>query len=224
MPDNCRHWQGLLAEHALSSHGGSIEDAAAMSDELAEHVAGCAECQATAAEFRATAAALGHTTEPIAVHVANAMSSGMSSRIAARVDLERQRHRRNRRRQFVAAGAVAAAILVVVSMMAIRHHDSTEVAGEQVALTSSGVNGDATLQPQAWGTQIHLAVTGSTPGQRYNVWLERADGSRVGAGTFTGVRNTSISVVLSSALPSGEAVAIGISEPNGDLVVRAPLD
>jgi hypothetical protein len=222
MPDNCRHWQGLLAEHVLATRGDTIDNAPAMSDDLAEHLAGCAECQATASEFRSTTTALGHTTTPIAAHIADPISSGFSARIAARVDLERQRH--NRHRRLATAGAIAAAILLVVSMIAIRHRDSNEVAGEQVALTSSGVHGDATLQPQAWGTQIHLAITGSTPGQRYNVWLERADGSRVGAGTYTGVRNSPISVVLSSALPAAEAVAIGISEPNGDLVVRAPLD
>jgi hypothetical protein len=42
--------------------------------------------------------------------------------------------------------------------------------------------------------------------------------------TFLGIRNKQIKVVLASALPSAEAIAIGISEPSGDLVVRTPLD
>jgi hypothetical protein len=86
------------------------------------------------------------------------------------------------------------------------------------------MRGNATLQGWAWGTEIHLSVTGATPGKRYNVWLERADGGRVGAGTFIGVRNRPITVVLASAVPSSEAIALGISEPSGELVLRAPLD
>jgi hypothetical protein len=96
--------------------------------------------------------------------------------------------------------------------------------GERVALSAAGVEGDATLEARAWGTQIQLAATGFIPGLHYTVWLERADGSHIAAGTFMGVRNRKLNVVLASALSSSEAIAIGISEPDGDLVVRAKLD
>ena len=122
------------------------------------------------------------------------------------------------------ASVAAAVLLIVASIVTVHQLEPTQPSGERVALSANGMQGDATLQGWAWGTQIHLSVTSATPGQRYNVWLERADGSRVGAGTFIGVRNRQITVVLASAVPSSEAVAIGISAPNGDLVVRTPLD
>jgi hypothetical protein len=107
--------------------------------------------------------------------------------------------------------------------MAVRNHEPADTAIERIEFSTSEVHGGATLQAQSWGTQISLDVEGFTPGERYGVWLERADGSRVGAGTFTGVRNTQITVALSSALASSEAVAIGISEVEGDTVVRVRL-
>ncbi|HEX3090423.1 MAG TPA: anti-sigma factor [Ilumatobacteraceae bacterium] len=224
MPDNCRHWQGLLAEHILASHGRAAPGDAEMGVDLAEHLADCADCRAAAEEFRSTAVALSGTTAPGPDPQPVPTSADLSMRITARVDSERRRRDRRRHRIL---GAAAAALLVIggsAAVIAARHNDSPAGISEQVALSSADVRGDATLQSQEWGTEIHLAVTGVTPGQRYNVWLERADGSRVGAGTFIGIRNKPITVVLSSALAAGEAVAIGISEPDGNLVVRTPLD
>ncbi len=221
MPDNCRHWQGLLAEYVLTSHGRTTPESAEMTTDLAEHLAGCAECRATADEFRSTAVALAGTTAPGAAPAAVPTANDFSMRITDRV--EGERHRRDRRRHLVAAVTAAAAVLLIGISVVIVRHSSEDTFSERVALSAADVHGDATLQARDWGTQIHLAVTGVTPGQRYNVWLERADGSRVGAGTFIGVRNQEINVVLASALPSAEAIAIGISEPDGDLVVRTPL-
>ena len=222
MPDNCRHWLGLLAEYVLAAARDDGTDLA-MDDDLAEHLAGCAECQAAAVDFRATAAALARTTAQNAAPVANLISGDLPARIAARVDQER--HRRNRHRRFAALGAAAASIVVVASVVAFHNgRQSNDTTGEHVTLSANGVNSEATLHSWEWGTQISLIVSGSTPGQHYNVWLERADGTRVGAGTFIGVRNRVFVVVLGGAVPSSEAIAIGISAPNGDLVVRARLD
>jgi hypothetical protein len=116
-------------------------------------------------------------------------------------------------------------MLLIVSVAVVRHHASSGIFSERVALDAPEMRGDATLQAQPWGTQIHLAVSGFVPGQHYSVWLERSDGSRVGAGSFIGVRNSLISVTLSSALPSSEAVAIGVSKSDGGgVVVRSSLD
>jgi hypothetical protein len=222
MPDNCRQWQGLLAEHILAS-GGRHGHAAAMPVDLAEHLVECADCQSVAAEFRATTEALAGTTAPPVAHVVGPISRSLSDRIAAGVGLARRR--RDRRRRFAAVAGVAAALVLAVSVVVVQHHDASETVGERVALVATGVRGDATLQNWAWGTQIRLAASGFVPGRHYSVWLERADGTRVGAGSFIGIRNNQIQVSLSSALPSSEAVAIGISESDGGVVVvRAQLD
>ena len=223
MRDNCTHWQDLLAEHALTTGPHRRGTDTGMNDDLAAHLAGCIECQAAASEFRSVAEALSYYTGAIdARSVATAAPAGLTARINARID-ERRRHNRRARRYAAVAGA-AAAILIVVSLLAWRPFETNDTHKVQVALNAGVIPATTTLQPRAWGTQINVAGSGFTPGQPYNVWLEQADGTHVAAGTFTGVRNARITVVLASALPAVEAVAIGISKPDGTLIVRAPLD
>ena len=81
----------------------------------------------------------------------------------------------------------------------------------------------ATLEARPWGTQIRLDAEGLAPGQVQNVWLERADGSRVPAGTFTAVEGRQVHVTLAAALGRVQARAVGISGPDGTTVVRAAL-
>ena len=220
MPDNCKHWQELLAEHALTT-GPQRRATDRMNDDLVAHLAGCVECQAAASEFRSVAEALNYIGAIDTRSVATAAPSGLTARINARIDDRRRHHRRARR--YAAVAGAAATILIVVSLLAWQPFETNTREG-QVALNAGGIHATTTLQPRAWGTQIHVAGSGFTPGQPYNVWLEQADGTHVAAGTFTGVRNARITVVLASALPAVQAVAIGISKPDGTLIVRAPLD
>ena len=218
MPDNCKHWQALTAEHALAPD--HPIDAA-----LDAHLSTCAECASTLAEFRATAAALAHATEPRATTMSSAsVPAGLEHRIMTRLyDARReQRTRRTRRTVLALIGAAAAAIALVVTLASIRD-PAAPVRGDRVTLAASDVRGDATLEPRAWGTEIHLTASGFTAGQQYNLWLERADGSHVPAGTFTGVTATKLTVTLASALPTADAIAIGISRPDGTLIVRTAL-
>lgn len=222
MPDNCEHWQELIAEHALTTGPHRLGTDTGMNDDLVAHLAGCVECQAAASEFRSVAEALNYVGAIGAPSVATAAPAGLTARINARID-ERRRHHRRARRYSAVAGA-AATILIVVSLLAWQPFETNDTREVQVALNAGGIQATTTLQPRAWGTQIHVAGSGFTPGQPYNVWLEQADGTHVAAGTFTGVRNALITVILASALPAVEAVAIGISKPDGTLIVRAPLD
>jgi hypothetical protein len=55
------------------------------------------------------------------------------------------------------------------------------------------------------------------------VWLERPDGERVPAGTFRGVRDRELTVVLASALPVGQAVAVGVSAEDGTTLLEGQI-
>ncbi len=215
MSDRCRHWQGVIAEQALSGEPQA-------DPELEAHLATCAECSGAVTEVRATTRTLAHTT-PASIEPAMLLApAGLDARILARVD--HARHvRRTRRALISVAGAAAAAILLVVTITNIRA-SAPSAPTDHIALVAGDVHGDVVLQTRAWGTEIRLTGTGLAPGQRYNVWLEQSDGTHVPAGTLTGVRNTKITVVLASALPASQAVALGISRADGGLVVRSPLD
>ena len=217
MPDNCKHWQALIAEHALTTD-------LPLDHDVDAHVLTCTDCAATVAEFRGIAAALSHTAAGSKPNAPRAVPSGLDARIAARLHQARRKRRAVRIAVTVAVGGtVAAAVFLALTFASIRT-TTPVIPIEQVALVAGAVHGDAQLETRAWGTQIHLAGTGFTPGQQYNVWLEKADGTHIPAGTFNGVRNTRITVTLASSLSATDAVAIGLSTPNGNLIMRVPLN
>ena len=85
MPDNCKHWQELLAEHALTTGPRRRAPDTGMNDDLASHLAGCVECQAVASEFRSVAQALNYIGAIDARSVATAAPAGLTARINARL-------------------------------------------------------------------------------------------------------------------------------------------
>ena len=220
MPENCEHWHRVIAERALRDLDPDTEAG------VATHLASCPESRALAEEFGTTAAALGHARPDSRAFAADPPEEAYTpspqhlyNEITARLAALRAR----RRRRSWAIGVGAAAVLIGVFVMVFTTTRSTPVAAPGVAFTNDVVDGVVALEERSWGTEIHLRAEGFTPGQQYNVWLERADGSRVGAGTFTGVTHPPVVVTLSSALAESHAVAIGISQPDGTLVMRKSL-
>jgi len=80
----------------------------------------------------------------------------------------------------------------------------------------------ATVSPRAWGTAITVSVRGARAGIPCVVWLERADGTRVSAGSFRYVDGPKgSSVMLAAALPRSDAVEVGLRA--GRWTYAAPL-
>lgn len=217
MPDNCEHWHGLIAERALHPLDPATEA------DVTAHLVTCTECRALADEFAITAAALATARPaPAAPALPDAPSAEqLYTQISTRIATERNRQRR--RSWSTGLIATAAAALITVFAINIATSTTTRTAAAHIALSNDTIDATAVLEQRAWGTQIHLEGQGFTPGQQYNVWLEQANGTHIAAGTFTGVANTRITVVLASALPQSQAIAIGVSQPDGTLIVRAPL-
>ena len=126
-----------------------------------------------------------------------------------------------------AVGAASRSAVLRLSANPLDHHVTDATGGEVVpievvALGASGVDASAGLDSKTWGTEMVLSG-GFAPGQQFFVWLERADGSRVPAGSFTGIRSDSIEVTLASSLPTAQAVAVGITNGEGEDLVRTEL-
>ena len=219
MPDNCEHWQGLIAERALNPLDPAMEA------DVTAHLVTCSECRDLAHEFAITAAALATAgPAPTAPPTQDAPSAEhLYTRISTRIATERNRQRRRIWSTGLIATAAAALITVFAINIATSTSSTTRTAPPRIALTNNAIDATAVLEQKAWGTQIRLEGQGFTPGQQYNVWLEQTNGTHIPAGTFTGVANTRITVTLASALPRSQAIAIGVSQPDGTLIDRAAL-
>lgn len=176
------------------------------------HLEGCDGCRSELEQLSfassllrtPVARAFAAETEPDPALVEKALAGVASTRIA---------QTRKLRRLGSAAAASSAGLLAAIGVavaLGTRPADSFAPTGQATALqAATGIAAAASvrLSPRPWGTQVDLRteqMPALPPGAYYEVWLVRADGTRVAAGTF---RPTS---------PGGRArvrLAAGIARP-----------
>jgi hypothetical protein len=190
---------------------------------LEAHVDGCVECRAELADLRPVADALG-AADPAHLGTPPPPPPELADRVLARVQFARRLERR--RRFALRATAGIAAAVIAMSAVAILRPDRPHRDGEQFTFPTlpPGVQAVATLykRPELPGVEVWLEVAGLTPGATYAVWVERTSGEHVRCGTFDAIDGKA-HVVLPSTVKRGDAAAIGVSTPDGQLVMRAPV-
>jgi hypothetical protein len=217
--ESCRNWKHSLGAYALG-HLQADERAG-----LEAHLEGCPDCRVEADSLMALGRLL-----PLAdpAHFNNPRpqpAPDLGERIASTIGAERRGvKRRRRRRQFgLALGGVAAATAAVLAILVF---PSAESGGpeQHVEFTSlpAGVHIGATLEPHAYGTEIHMYVSGMRSGTLCRVFLRGPHGVRVPAGTFRYRWGDDSQALLSSALDLSRTRAIGVRAGNKTFV--APVD
>lgn len=209
---SCRDYHSLLGMHAL----GRLPEAEMAT--LLAHTDGCPGCRAELESLDQVAVALGHAN-PDRVAAAPAPPPWLRDSVMTAVGVRHQRRRRHRRMLAWTGGlatvAASAAVAATVLLSGAGAHT--------VTYGARGMQISAELAARQWGTAVNLKVSGLENGQRYLVWLERGDGSRVPAGSFTS-RGMGLTMELSAAVQGDDAVALGLSTvPGGPAVLRAPI-
>jgi hypothetical protein len=216
--DKCRQWRESLGAYALG-HLGDEERAS-----LEAHLDGCPECRAEAEALTAVATLLPHA-DPDRFGPAPAPPADLGRRIAATIGAERRAKRRRKRWQ-LGLGISGAAAAAVTAVLAIFVLGGGESAGpeQHVAFRSlpAGVKIAATLEPQAFGTEIHMYVKGIRSGTLCRVYMRGPDGADVSAGTFRYRWGGDAAATLSAALDLSRARALIVHA--GDRTFVAPLD
>jgi len=77
-----------------------------------------------------------------------------------------------------------------------------------------GVNIDATLEPHAYGTEIHMYVKGAPSGTLCRVFVRGPDGTRQSAGSFRYRWGSDSDAVLSAAMDLSRTRTIGVRVGN----------
>jgi anti-sigma factor RsiW len=206
--DECRAWRERLGALVL----GQLEPEERAATEA--HLEGCPACRAEAEGLAPTAAML-RRADPDRLASAPLPPPGLADRIARRIAAERRVTRRHRVRLGVGlAAAAAAAAAAVVLALALTSSSRSGPAGEVVAFRHlpKNVSISASLEPRAWGSYVYVRVRGFRPGTLCTVWLRRADGTRIPAGSFRYVyAGQSDQVELSSGLDPPDVTAVGIT-------------
>lgn len=195
--NECREWRELLGAYALGHLEGDERAG------LEAHLEGCAGCREELAALAPVAKMLPHA-DPARFELAPEPPPELGRRIASAIEGEKQRtQQRRRRRTFggLAFGTAAAAAVAAVLLLFVFGGSSTD-AGQPVKFTDlpDGIDISATLEPHAYGTEIHMYVHGVPSGTLCRVWLRGPRGASYPAGTFRYRWGDDSDAVLSSAL------------------------
>jgi hypothetical protein len=216
--DNCREWRESLGAYALEHLSGGERVS------LEAHLEGCPACRAEAAALGSVASLLPHA-DPERFGPAPMPPPELGKRISATIDAERRSQRRHRRLRFGLGlgGAAAAAATAVLAIFVLAGGESSGPE-QHVAFRSlpTGVKIAAALEPQAFGTEIHMYVSGIRSGTLCRVYMRGPGGRDVSAGTFRYRWGGDASAVLSAALDLSRAKALVVHA--GDRTFVAPLD
>jgi Putative zinc-finger len=216
--ESCREWRESLGAYALN------QLAADGRAGLEAHLEGCAECRAEVESLSGVARLLPHA-DPERFGPAPSPPAALGKRIAATIAAERRANRTRRRWRlgFGLGGAAAIATAAVLAIFVL-----AEGAGpgpeQHVAFRSlpEGVSISATLEPQAFGTEIRMYVNGIRSGTLCRVYMRGAGGKNVSAGSFRYRWGGDASAVLSAALDLSRASALVVHAGNRTFV--APID
>jgi Putative zinc-finger len=214
--DSCRDWRASLGAYSLG-HLNADERAG-----LEAHLEGCPDCQAEIESLTDVAKLLAFA-DPAHFGPAPKPSPELGERITATIGAEQRVNRRRRRRRFglAASGAVAAAAAVLAIVVLPGGGGQPEQHVEFVSAPPS-VTIWASLEPHAFGTEIHMYVKGVRSGTLCRVSLRDTHGGSVSAGTFRYRWGDDSGTVLSSALDLSNTAAIEVQAGARRFVV--PVD
>jgi hypothetical protein len=216
--ESCREWREALGAYAL----GHLPDEERAG--LEAHLEGCADCRAESESLLSIAQHLPYA-DPARFGPAPTPPPELGGRIAASIGAEKRSNRRHRRLRLGLglSGATAVAAAAVLAIFVLTGND-TSGPEQQVAFRSlpPGVKIAATLEPRAYGTEIHMYVAGIRSGTLCQVYMRGPGHTGASAGSFRYRWGSEDSAVLSAALDLSRAKAIVVHA--GAHTFVAPLD
>ncbi|HXF30403.1 MAG TPA: zf-HC2 domain-containing protein [Solirubrobacterales bacterium] len=207
--DDHRDWKLSLGAYALGDL--PADERAAIS----AHLEGCAECRAELRELEGVAALL-PLADPARIEQPTVRPpADLGARIEAQIAAESSREGRERRRRRVrlwVGGAAATAAVAAILALVVLPVGGENSPAQQVRFASvpNGVSIHATLEPHAFGTEIHMYVKGVRSGTLCRVFLKDDSGRTYPAGSFRYRWGDDSEAELSSALDLSQAAALGV--------------
>lgn len=215
--ERCREWKESLGPLALGGLSGEEEAA------LRAHLEGCRECRAELDSLTAVARLLA-LADPERLETAPSPPAELADRVAAKIGAERRGERGRRWRRGLALSGATAAVATAAVAIFVLPGGGEGPPQRHVSFESlpAGMKIGATLEPHAFGTEIHVYVKGARSGELCRVFLTDPEGGRMPAGSFRYRWGEDSQAVLSSALDLADTATIGIRV--GDRTFETPLE
>jgi putative zinc finger protein len=214
--ESCREWREALAAHAL----GTIPERERAAIEA--HLEGCAACR-TELESLAGVARLLPLANPEHFDTAPAPPPALADRVAATIRAEQRTVRRRKLRLGLALSGATAAVAAAVLAIFVLPGGGNSTPEQHIAFQSlpPGLQIEATLEPHAYGTEIHMYVKGAPSGTLCRVFVRGPNNVQQSAGSFRYRWGDDSDAVLSAALDLSRTRAIGVRVGNRTFV--API-
>jgi hypothetical protein len=216
--EGCRQWRESLGAYALGQLPADERTA------LEAHLEGCPDCRAEAESLGSVARLLPHA-DPARFGPAPQPPAELGRRVTATIRSERRAQKRQSRLRWgLGIGGTAAAAAVAVLAIFVLGGGEGSSPEQHVVFRSlpKGVKVGATLEPQAFGTEIHMYVSGIRSGTLCRVYMRGQGGRQVSAGTFRYRWGGDAAATLSAALDLSRAEALVVHA--GDRTFVAPLE
>jgi hypothetical protein len=205
--ESCREWQESLGAYAL----GHLPDDERVG--LEAHLDGCPDCRSEAEALGSVAKLLPHG-DPSRFETTPQPPAALQGRVVAAIGAERRKARLGRLRSRLALGGVAATVATAAAVLAIfvLPGGGSNAPQQEVTFGSlpPGMKIAAMLEPRAFGTEIHMYVSGVPSGTLCRVYVRGTGGARLSAGSFRYRWGGTEEAVLSSALDLSRTRAIGV--------------
>jgi hypothetical protein len=203
--ERCREWREWLGAHAL----GQLPEGERAA--LEAHLEGCPECRAELASLTGVAQLL-PLANPEHFGAAPVPPPALGDQVVATVRSERRKARRRRLRLGLAFSGATAAVAAAALAIFVLPGGSGPGPEQHVDFGSlpSGLTIAATLEPHAYGTEIHMYVKGAPSGTLCRVFVRGPNGVRQSAGSFRYRWGDDSDAVLSAALDLARTRAIGV--------------
>ncbi len=211
--ERCREWRESLGALAL---GRLPEEERAA---LEAHLEGCPECRAELDALGAVARLL-PMAEPERFDTAPSPPPSLADQVVATIRAERRKGRRRRLRLGLAFGGATAAVAAAALAIFVLPGGSGGAPEQHVAFASlpPGLHIAATLEPHAFGTEIHVYVKGAPSGTLCRVFVRGPNGVRQSAGSFRYRWDDDSDAVLSAALDLSRTRVVGVRVGNRTFV------
>lgn len=204
--ESCREWRESLGAHAL----GQLPERERAA--LAAHLEGCPECRAEL-ESLAGVAQLLPLADPAHFDTAPTPPPALADRVAATIRAERRAQKRRRWRFGFGLGAATAAAATAAALALFVLPGGGGASPErQVSFADlpPGLHISATLEPHAYGTEIHMYVEGAPSGTLCRVFVSGPNGVRQPAGSFRYRWGEDSGAELSAALDLSRMRTLGV--------------